>query len=127
MKGKISRSFPSISEEGGSNDSLDVWGYRILGRRKIDDIRLQTELVSRLEESVLAFRPGEEVNACWMPRHAIRVLHKKETYHVVICFHCNTIRSYKGEKEIGIDGITTMPEVRFNEVLREAQVPLMGK
>jgi hypothetical protein len=97
-------------------------GYNILGSTAIND-------ADTLKRLVYAFEKGVSENhgfiaACFNPRHGIRVTSGGRTAEFVICFECAQVQVYVAggvERTFLISG---SPQALFNEVLRDAHVPL---
>lgn len=95
-------------------------GYKILGSTQVRDAVTRERLVTALEKGIAA-NEGT-IGACFNPRHGIHVKKGKEYTDFVICFECLQIEIYG----TGQGRALTMgsPQGTFNQVLKEANVPL---
>jgi hypothetical protein len=71
-----------------------------------------------------AFRNDGRVAACFNPRHGIRASREGKTIDLVICFECLQVYVYAEEGRQGSFLTTSSPQPVFDQVLREAGVPL---
>lgn len=100
----------------------DFHGWKVLGRSQIKDAETRKKLLSALKKGV-----GENdgtAAACFDPRHGIRATHEGRTVDLVICFECFQVQFYVGEKREGGFLTTGSPQTVFDQVLRDAGVPL---
>jgi hypothetical protein len=100
----------------------DFHGWKVLGRTQIKDADTRKKLVAALKKGV-----GENdgmAAACFHPRHGIRATQGSKTTDFVICFECFQVQVYAGEKRDGSFLTTDSPQPVFDQVLREAGVPL---
>lgn len=100
----------------------DFHGWKVLGRTQIKDADTRAKVVAALKKGV-----GENdgiVARCFNPRHGIRATYEGETVEFVICFECFQVLVYAGEKGDGSFLTTASPQPVFDDVLREAGVPL---
>jgi len=67
------------------------------------------------------------VAACFEPRLAIRATQNGHTVDVIICFHCMYIEVVYDEKLIPGYTTTASAEKIFDDVLRDAGIPLAPK
>lgn len=108
-------------------------GHEILGQLKIQSQGTRTELVNALNDGISAEyrhkRPGETLAlpSCFNPRHGIRAKKGDATIEFLICFECRQIyityippRSATNQLFL----TTSVPAATFNEVLKDAGVPL---
>lgn len=97
-------------------------GWHVLGRTEITDVGVQRKLNSALRAGVQ--ENDGTVAACFEPRHGISVVSGESTTDLVICFECFSAQVYvDGARGEGF--LTTgSPQPVFDEVLREANVPL---
>jgi hypothetical protein len=63
---------------------------------------------------------------CFDPRHGIRAKRDGKTVDLVICIECGWIYVFRDEKaeRQGVAITTGKPQTSFDEVLKEAEVPL---
>jgi hypothetical protein len=97
-------------------------GYLVLGTTVIEDADTRKRLISAFEKGV-AENQGN-VAACFDPRHGIRASSGGHTVEFVICFTCAQVEPYTDgvyRKGFWISG---SPLPLFNQVLRDAKVPL---
>jgi hypothetical protein len=95
-------------------------GYKILGSTEVQDTSTRRRLVTALERGI-AENEGIMM-ACFNPRHGIHVTRAKEHADFVICFECDQIQiSGAASGEVLTTG---SPQPIFNQVLRDAKVPL---
>ena len=98
-------------------------GWRVLGKTAVQDAATRKRLVEAFEKGVSEYKDGPA--DCFRPRHGIRAKHDGKTAEFVICFECA-----HGQVSL-VDGsqpqtflISSSPAGTFNEVLKEAGVPL---
>ncbi len=100
----------------------DFHAYIVLGKTLVKDAGTRKSLIE-------AFKKGVSEDAepawCFIPRHGIRATHGGKTADFLICFECQQVRLYYGDKkeEHGFL-ITDFPQPVFNKVLTDAGVPL---
>jgi hypothetical protein len=95
--------------------------WKVLGKTTVkgDEVKtVRTAVVKGAEDS------DGMVAACFNPRHAIRIVHDKKTFDLVICYECLSARVYEGDKIIGSFLTTRSPEKTLTKVLTDAKVPL---
>lgn len=97
-------------------------GHTILGQTEVKDAATQKKLVA-------AFRRGVRdhdgsVAGCFIPHHGISVRKAKRCIDLVVCFKCAQVKVYENGKEGELILISTSPRNTFNEVLKQARVPL---
>jgi hypothetical protein len=96
-------------------------GFRVLGRTQVKDADTRKKLVAAFEKGVEENDGG--AGMCFNPRHGIRVTYKSKVVEFVICFQCSHVDVYGDEKRDHF--LTTgSPQPVFDQVLREAGVPL---
>jgi hypothetical protein len=122
-----------------SADAVEVWsidpsqdakppdgfhGYKILGKTivKGDDA---SKAVAAVLQAV-ADSDGTEAD-CFEPRHGLRVTRDDKTYDLVICFHCQSIQVYAGDKMISAVPTTRSAAPVLDKILKDAGVPLAPK
>ncbi len=110
---------PDRLEERPKDDFHD---WTVLGRRQIKDAVTRKKLVAALKNG--AAENDGTVNMCFHPRHGIRAIHDGKTMDFVICFECFQVKVYADEKRD--DGFLTTgsPQPVFDQVLRDAGIPL---
>lgn len=109
---------PDLGERG-------FHGYEVLGSTVIKDAGIQGRLVSAFEKGV-SENQGVAA-ACFNPRHGIRAASAGRTADFLICFECAHVTVYgipAGEQEFLI---SQSPQTLFNQILREANVPLADR
>jgi hypothetical protein len=100
----------------------DFHGWKVLGRTQVKDADTRKKLVAALKKGVGA-NDGAVAN-CFNPRHGIRAVHEGKTIDFAICFECLQVKAYAEEKREGGFLTTGSPQPVFDQVLREAGVPL---
>lgn len=97
-------------------------GHTILGRTEVTDAKTQKRLVDALKRGV-SDHDGS-VAACFIPHHGLRVRKGDQVIDLVVCFKCAQVNVYEnGTRGEGVL-ISTSPRATFNEVLKQAKVPL---
>lgn len=114
---------PDRRENKSDTDGLHGW--RVLGTTSIKDSDTKAKLISRFGAGV-AENDGT-VAACFNPRHALKVTHDGKTHEFIICFECYQVQWYVDGQETKGFLITASPQPTFDEVLRNANVPLAAK
>lgn len=66
-------------------DAEMLHGYLVLGKTEIDSAELKTEILSAVRTDI---SNGSEINKCFEPHHALRIVHGDSTNDVVICYSC---------------------------------------
>lgn len=97
-------------------------GHEILGRTTITDPATRQKLNDALQSAAL--QSDGKMKSCFNPRHGIRVTHAGVTTDFAICFQCQVVVVWRGDKEIASFPISPSPQHVFNEVLQNANVPL---
>jgi hypothetical protein len=97
-------------------------GYDVLGTIRIKDADIRKRLVSAFEKGVTENQ--DEIAACFNPRHGVRVTFGSRTADFVICFECAQVRVYSAAGAEHNLLISASPQAVFNQVLRDAHVPL---
>src|SRR5437879_2356806 len=100
-----------------------LYGFPVLGKVEITSPTERREIMRALRWSVAEHTPGS-MNACFWPRHAIRVVVGGRTADYVICFECRQLELRHGESRQLI-GMTRSPRSLFNRVLRDAGIPIV--
>jgi hypothetical protein len=102
----------------------DFRGWKVLGRTEVKDAETRKKLVAALYKGI-ADSDGT-VAACFNPRHGIRATHDGKTVELVICYECLSMQAHLGETRSS--ALTTRsPQKTFDQVLRDAKVPLPPK
>jgi hypothetical protein len=98
-------------------------GWLVLGKTVIKDATTRKKLVEAFEQGIREYKDGPA--NCFKPRHGIRVKHDGKTAEFVICFECAQVHvsMVDGSRPQGFL-ISSSPAALFNEVLKEAGVPL---
>jgi hypothetical protein len=98
--------------------------YPVLGKVEITEPKQRREIISALKTAV---ETPSSRKACFIPRHAIRFIKGGKTIDLVICFQCSNYQIYRqGEYDSG-GGIGDSVQPLFDEILRDAGVPLAAK
>jgi hypothetical protein len=77
--------------------------YPILGRTKVTDPKVKKELLMELAKSIRASIPedgGISVALCFNPRHGIIYTKGEKKLEFLICFECEQVHPYDGEKRV---------------------------
>ena len=96
-------------------------GWQVLGKTTVQDAETRKRLLAALEKGV-ADNKGV-VARCFNPRHGIRVTHEGKTADFVICFECFQVKAFAGDKPASFL-VTDSPQPAFDQVLKDAKVPL---
>jgi hypothetical protein len=97
----------------------NIQGWKVLGKTELK-AEARKAVVKQLLDSVAE---GKEGARCFIPRHAIRVTHDGKTFDLVICFECNWVYAWVGDKRHQAT-CTKGPEVSWNKILTDAGVKL---
>ncbi len=102
-------------------------GSKVLGSTDIKDKATITRMVEALRTGIQDH--DKAVALCFWPRHAIRAVKGKITMEWVICFQCRQIHIHAdGDSKVRlITLVSGTPEPVFDEVLKNAGVPLAPK
>lgn len=109
----------------GAKDDADAktfHGHTILGQTEVMDAKTQKKLVDAFHRGV-SDHDGS-VAACFIPHHGVRVRKGKQVVDLVVCFKCAQVNVYENDKKSEGVLISTAPRATFNEVLKQAKVPL---
>ncbi len=60
---------------------------------------------------------------CFDPRHGLRVTANGQTYDLLLCYACNQLYVYRGDRLVTSLGVTGSPRV-LNDLLAAAKIPL---
>jgi hypothetical protein len=104
-------------------DAFHDW--RVLGKTTVKDAEARKKLVAAFKKGV-AENEGVAA-ACFNPRHGLRVKHDGKTADFVICFECFQVQAFLGDKQAKGFLVADSPAATFNDVLKEAKVPLAEK
>ncbi len=99
---------------------------KTIGKAIVSHTETRRRILEALEHGVRQVPPTP---SCFDPRHAIRVKHEGKSIYLSICFQCNQVIGFvDGQKDSSLSFNTSnSPESVFDEVLREAGVPLADK
>jgi hypothetical protein len=100
-------------------------GWKVLGKTTVKDAETRRKLVTAFKKGVA--ENNGIVAACFNPRHGIRVTADGKTVDFVICFECDQVQAFVGDKKEPGFLITDSPQAVFDGVLKEARVPLPEK
>lgn len=103
-------------------DAKTFHGHTLLGQTEVKDAKTQKKLVDALNRGV-SDHDGS-VAACFIPHHGLRVRKGKHVVDLVVCFKCAQVNVYENDKKGEGVLISTTPRATFNEVLKQAKVPL---
>jgi hypothetical protein len=99
--------------------------HRVLGRVKIDDPAIRKQLNDALRRS---FRQSEGRSGTYdKPRHGIRVSRSGEIVDLRIDFEGRDVHIYRNNEPDGSFSITDSAQAIFNDVLKKANIPIVGK
>ncbi len=101
------------------NQKKTFHGYLILGSTEVKGQK-KMELLGKLYTAIAA---NADPAKCFLPRHGIRATDGERSVDLVICFQCRQIQSYVNGREGG-GLVSDAPQKYFDEVLRQARVPL---
>lgn len=108
--------------ERGAKD--DFHGWKVLGKTSVKNADTGKPLMSALKKGI-ADSDGIAA-ACFNPRHGVRAIVDGKTVDLVICFECFSLQVFEGDKKHSV--LTTRsPQASFDQVLRDAKVPLPSK
>lgn len=96
----------------------------ILGKTMVKDAEARNRLVTALKKAVYE---SQGAPGCFNPRHGIRVTYKGRTVDLVICFECWQVMAYVGDERVKGFMVHESPQAVFDEILKEANVPLAEK
>lgn len=109
------------SAENAPDDAPHFHGYPILGKVDLDSASDRRALVDALYDGIAA--SDGTAAACFIPRHAIRVVEGDHVTDYVICFECLAIEIYAGGQQTN-EQTTAAPRPVFNRYLEQAAIPL---
>lgn len=102
-------------------DAERFHGYVVLGKTRVTSQRIRHFLISRFYQGMAENQTVR--NACFEPRHALRVTRAGRTVDVVICFQCLQSQVYADGRTLRVTTSNT-PRPAFDRVLAAAHVPL---
>ena len=102
----------------------DFHGWKVLGMTEVKDAKTRQKLVVALRQG--AKESNGKAARCFNPRHGIRVTGGGKTYDFVVCFECFSAQIIQGGQRSGFL-TTASPQPVFDQVLRDAGVPLPQK
>jgi hypothetical protein len=110
-------------EKPGKDNAFQGW--KVLGKTTVKEVEARKKLLSALEKSIA--EPGRGGAKCFDPRHAIRATQEGKTVDLVICFECGWVYVYVDGKDVAHVEMDTVAQPLFDQVLRNAEVPLAKK
>jgi hypothetical protein len=120
--------FELYSLDPGRGEKEDVKGgfhaWRVLGKTTIKDGDTRKAVIAALSRGIE--EKGDPAD-CFDPRHGIRVVHEGKTIDLVICFRCQQVQVFHGDKRSDGFLTTASPQKTFDKVLKAAGVPLAPK
>jgi len=112
---------PAIDAGVSKDPHARLVHWRILGQTELLANQQRQTAITTLAEAIENF--DGRVARCFEPRHALRVRAARGTYDFVICFACNSVGVWQGEKRVVTAGITGTQEP-LDRILTAAKVPL---
>ena len=106
-------------------DDADFHRFKVLGRTVVTEAATRKRLYRALQSGARWNLPLQAL--CFIPRHGIRATAGGATVDLVICFECSQVRVWQGENDVTTFIVGQSPERVFEEVLRDAGVPLAPK
>jgi hypothetical protein len=103
-------------------DNFHRW--KVLGRTSVTDPATRKKLNRALR--IGAWGAGMPY-MCFNPRHGIHVIQAGKSVDLVVCFECRQARAFDGAQPTEGFGVSGSPQPDFDEVLRNAGVPLAQK
>jgi hypothetical protein len=95
-------------------------GFKILGRTNLD----QKQTVAAVNAFKVAISDcGRASVACFDPRHALRLTKDGQTYDLLLCYACQNLYVYRGDKLFTSFCARGSPKT-LNELLTAAKIPL---
>ena len=98
--------------------------YTVLGKFDVTSPDAQ-RIVARTVENAIAHWDGRHM-MCFEPRHGIRVTDGAHTYDLVICFECQYVYCFEGDRKLAVTGLTGSQRP-LDELLRGAHIPLPAR
>jgi hypothetical protein len=99
-------------------------GWKVLGKTTVKDAKTRKKIVAAMYQGLEA--SDGTAAKCFNPRHGIRVTADGKTVDAVICYECLQVQFHAGDAA-KTETTTATPEKVFDEVLRDAGVPLAAK
>ena len=112
----------------GTTTGEILYGCPVLGRVEITDPNQRRSVMAAVKSGIQ--NAPKQPMGCWMPRHVLRLVTGGKKLDVVICFECQSYRSYHGETEsarVGGGQISSDPQSLLNDILAQAGVPVVPK
>ena len=109
---------PSPEEHPGTNT---FYFHKILGQIKIEKTAERTNLITALSDGIAG---GCGMADCFNPRHGIRAVQNGVAVDFLICFQCGAIEVFSSKGTNWAFPVCRTPVNVFNEVLKQAGVPL---
>lgn len=94
--------------------------YHVLGKTVITDPKIKQELIDALDKSMHELA---DQAACHIPHHGIRAVSGSRTIDVRICFGCQNISVFNGDRSFG-STISRSAAPLFNRILKQNRVPM---
>ena len=108
-------------------------GYVILGQLDVKSVETRTKLIADLDDGIRQVAKSEAgglyiSTGCFNPRHGIRAKKGDNSVELLICFECGQIEIHSNDGKswhFSIPaGVGPKPADVFNNVLKDADVPL---
>ncbi len=101
--------------------------WKILGSTVVKDRDARDELVKTIVNGVPDKASELEVALCFIPRHGLRAKVKDSLVEMIICYQCKRINVFVDGKFRRMCVTEKEPQVRLDEILTAAKVPLPAK
>jgi len=124
MRNADSLELLSLDPRRGRADA-DFHKHKVLGRTTVTDPVTRKLLYSSLQSGARWNLPFPAL--CFNPRHGIRATAEGRTIDLVICFECSHVEVWQGESLLTTFFVGQSPESVFDQVLRDAGLPLARK
>jgi hypothetical protein len=95
-------------------------GYRVLGQVPITNPVQRRQITDTVKRVIQDYESGS-YKCVFSPRHGIRITRGLQTYDFLICFECQAIKVYSGEREVLDRDIKGEPGV-LSTFLRAARI-----
>lgn len=96
-------------------------GFKILGKTTLKGAEAK-KVITAIQKGI---KDSDGSAAfCFMPRHGIRATVDDKTADLVICYQCQSMAAYLGDKDVGGATTTAAPKEPLNKILKDAKVPL---
>lgn len=117
-----------LTEEQQKGEIL--YAYPVLGKVEIADPEQRRAVIAAIKEAT-SREPARPPAACFVPRHAIRIVKAGETLEMLLCFECGSYEGYRdGKRHLGRSN-RLAPDAEaaplLDKVLTEAGVRLAAK